>query len=120
VKRSEIIAKARGILEDKGWAQGTFEDEDGQVCALGAIRLASHEENCIYADNVFSGFCTCLDSTSRWTYDEDLMRGIKQVTPRTRAFCVDMWNDAQRRTKDQVIWALKFAEEFALEREEQK
>lgn len=34
---SEICEKAIEVLDDRGWCQGMIQDEDGRVCALGAL-----------------------------------------------------------------------------------
>lgn len=35
-----VLAKARRIIEQRGWARGIFQDNEGAVCARHAIRLA--------------------------------------------------------------------------------
>lgn len=43
MKDSEIIARAKEILLERGWGKGSYENEDGNVCILGAIAYAYDE-----------------------------------------------------------------------------
>lgn len=45
-----VLKRAKQIIEEDGWTQGTYGDNDGPVCALGAIRRA------IYGQTYVPGF----------------------------------------------------------------
>lgn len=36
---AETLRKAKAVLQERGWTQGVFQDDDGKVCALGACRV---------------------------------------------------------------------------------
>jgi hypothetical protein len=36
----EIVGRAIGVLEERGWCKGDYTNPSGQVCALGAIGVA--------------------------------------------------------------------------------
>jgi hypothetical protein len=35
------LARAAGIIEERGWCQGNYEDEGGAVCLMGAVAKAA-------------------------------------------------------------------------------
>ena len=37
---AEVLRKAQALIRERGWTQGTTEDEKGRVCLVGAIRKA--------------------------------------------------------------------------------
>lgn len=39
---SEICEKAIEVLDEKGWCQGAIQDENGSVCAVGALGYAAN------------------------------------------------------------------------------
>ena len=39
---SRVLKDAAKLIETYGWAQGRYETDDGCLCALGAIRMASN------------------------------------------------------------------------------
>lgn len=41
MKTSEVLAKAADLIDERGHAHEYYIDNDGKVCAVGAIRLAS-------------------------------------------------------------------------------
>lgn len=47
---NSTLAKARAIIEQRGWAQNTFGHETGPVCALGAIRTAVYGPQWMYGE----------------------------------------------------------------------
>ena len=38
----EIIREARNLLFERGWCQRALQNRDGEVCALGAVAIATH------------------------------------------------------------------------------
>lgn len=43
MKASELVAKGRDVLA-AGWCQHKYEDDDGNVCAIGALRRVAPNE----------------------------------------------------------------------------
>ncbi|QIP87618.1 hypothetical protein GLX30_30360 [Streptomyces sp. Tu 2975] len=39
---ADVLHRARTILQERGWTRGGLRDEQGAVCAVGAIRAAAH------------------------------------------------------------------------------
>lgn len=93
---AEVLAGARDVLAERGWHQGGFMGQDGAVCAMGALRVAC------FGELLPGQFSTGLGAAH-----ELLARVVEGP--------IDWWNDAQGRTYEDVILALKQAEELALE-----
>lgn len=55
MKASEHLAAARDEIE-KGWTQGTLEDQAGNVCAVGALNRVAKEQQTGTLDD-FVGLC---------------------------------------------------------------
>ena len=81
---AEVLDKARQRLIDKGWCQGTEENEHGECCALGAI----------------------IRSTQSLTRELDARIALRKLTGE---YSIENWNDYEWRTKAQVLGAFKRA-----------
>jgi hypothetical protein len=100
VTTKEVLVEARRLIAEKGWAQGDFAlDDDGHgynydspratcYCASGAIRLACPEPYGFV--RVEKLFCKA--------------NSIEEIP---------QWNDAEGRTKDEVLAAFDRAIDFA-------
>lgn len=75
----EIIVKMINLLEERGWCQGMFENDRGQLCIAGAYRM--------------------LPVYDRYENGDEAWRQIELHLPHGLA----SWNDAEGRTKVQVI-----------------
>jgi hypothetical protein len=40
---TEVLRKAREVIEERGWCQGMLTADNGNVCAMGALRQATHD-----------------------------------------------------------------------------
>lgn len=85
-KDSIILQKARQLLIDKGWCQGSMMNDRGQFCALGAL-----------------GFCT-QDAVS---YGDTFLKAAIYDT-------VTSWNDRSTRTFEEVLQAFDEATSMAM------
>jgi hypothetical protein len=94
-----LLLKAAEIVEQRGWCQRSFENLDGQVCALGAINLAHHDCSG-WGSRVFSGADLAVNAACRAS--QYVGRGIGYFT-------LANWNDTNGRTKEEVIAALRGA-----------
>ena len=92
---AEVLSKARDVLAERGWTQRTGERASGEVCTVRATFIAAHR-----------------DRELAWQV-ESL---IAEAAGLYSAFNVPTWNDAPERTYEDVILALKQAEELAVER----
>lgn len=87
---NDVLARAREIIETRGWAQGAIQRRDGAVCAVGAIRIAVYGSSCgSWEDNNEE-----VDAT------HELLDRIAATTGQDMN--VPTWNDS-RTTKDEVI-----------------
>lgn len=80
--------KVINTLNEKGWCRGTFQDENGKVCALGAISLVATE----------NGWAQSLVS--------DLLREASNVLLLMTAgkiASISLYNDEHARDKQDVI-----------------
>ena len=89
---AEVLSKARDVLAERGWHQGDLEGEDGSVCVLAAMEVAWHGSGVPFVV---------------------LSNAVEAVIP---THLVSVWNDDPSRTYEDVILALKQAEELAVER----
>lgn len=88
---AEVLRKAAGILRERGWDQGTYENAAGACCLMGSIYLVSAASDESRACAI-AAVQQVLGSTSR--------------SPTA-------WNDHPDRTADEVIGALLRAADLA-------
>lgn len=88
----QVLLKAADILEQGRWIQGRSVDEYGGHCAVGAVYAATMRMDMkeIYP------FATGMV----WAHISKLNSGYNTV---------QSWNDASKRTKEQVVFALRGA-----------
>lgn len=84
MKTSKILYKAVDILHERGWIQGAIWEENGGVCAVGAI---------------------CVAATSS-IIDEVRARDALKATVGQH---IPAWNDAPERSFEDVLLAFKTA-----------
>jgi hypothetical protein len=84
-----MLTAAADLIEQRGWCQRKFQDDDGRLCVEGAIYhgLAVLDRVCFDAVRILR----------RHIGDDSLIR----------------WNDQPGRTQDQVVAALRAAAEQA-------
>lgn len=104
---SDILRRAAEVLGEKGWTQGQSMDNEGRMCAVGAIRYAGHE----------------MLGGSMWGHRFDeagaavdvffahLNSGLKpqHIVPGDVPISIPEWNDNPERTAEDVILELKRA-----------
>jgi hypothetical protein len=97
-----VLLKAADLIEQRGWAQGRFEDADGRLCIHGAIHVA------------VSGLAVRNDrdrdslSTAAWHQFREylLVEGVERELVRLGFM---FWNDSPKRTQKEVVQALREA-----------
>lgn len=93
VEAAEVCRKARDVLAERGWGQGppsffrASQSQSGRVCAAGALLIA--------ADYNFALYGTAWDACTKIVGED-----------------VPIWNDAPERTYEDVVLAMKHAEEL--------
>lgn len=91
---AEVLAATREVLAERGWHQGNFMDADtGAVCIVGA-----------------------LDAVVPEGVGDDVIVPLRDAIGVPCGLQITQWNDAPERTYEDVVLALKHAEELALER----
>lgn len=75
-----VLARAADVIRERGWCRGTYENEQGQVCALGSINVAATGD---------ARVCS-VESTQAL---DVLVQRIADLTG--EPMCVPTWNDAQ-------------------------
>jgi hypothetical protein len=80
----KVLMRAAEIVRERGWCQLDYEDDQGRVCAAGALYAASGDE---------------------WPYVAMGRRRLAASLGRA----VETWNDVPGRTKEEVIEALERA-----------
>lgn len=96
METADILEKAAEVLDARGWCQGHYQDDQGQLCAVGAIRVATW-------------------GTARWDHSnavEYLASRMAQEAMSAHLGVEDIavgWNDRPGRTKDEVIDTFKHA-----------
>jgi hypothetical protein len=87
---SLALLKAANVIRERGWAQGCYESDSGNVCILGAIRIALW--------NDASGLSSIHVS------DKNI--AVKRVEDYIKQ-SPDRWNDRKGRTEKEVIELLE-------------
>lgn len=84
-----ILLRAIEILDERGWCQNFFEDEQGRVCTIGAVAHATRD---------ISG-----------QFDDDKTLEIVRVVSCHLGCVTYIWNDHPGRTVEEVKAALREA-----------
>ena len=84
----QILLDAANLLEERGWCQDEFQNKQGQMCMLGAMRVALWDKVIYPAHPAYGLAC---DATG--------MNGMK----------IAEWNDTPGRTQQEVISKLREA-----------
>lgn len=87
----EILLEAANLLRKKGWCQWTLEDDQGRMCALGAILKANRNLSVHQVQKSLYLLGKFLPPDKR---------GYGPIVP---------WNNAPGRTKEEVIAAMEGA-----------
>ncbi len=91
---AEALSKARDVLAERGWCQRTYQDQDGRVCLVTALTYAAG-----------------VDEGEAWSEAYGLLGRVSGEP------VLSAWNDDPSRSYEDVVLALKEAEELALEQE---
>ncbi len=91
VTTREVLDRAAGVLEERGWCQHSFFHRDGRVCAVGALAVACeqiHAPRSVRGDAIY------------------VLAALTHCDP-------TVWNDTGGRTKEEVVGLLREAAENA-------
>jgi len=84
LKICEVLLDAADYIVQHGWCQGLFEGAGGQVCAIGALRNVSDEQEWAWA-------------------------AAERLSEHVGYHRIPEWNDSPARNQHQVIAALRAA-----------
>jgi hypothetical protein len=97
-KKANLVAKARGLLIERGWCQNDAEDKKGRLCAVGSINVAAGVQ--VNGD-------LSLNSKSewvRWSGAHDIVRdALRLLRELPIPVYLAQWNDQHGRKKEHVL-----------------
>lgn len=98
----ETLAKAKAYVE-RGWCRGHYLDGRDNVCAVGALELATgrsirNEQMSLEYRGLYGLVCKVKD----------------ELYPASAPWHIESWNDDGRRTKEEVVCLLQKAIERAI------
>lgn len=97
---ANTLRKSANILEEYGWCRGSFTDDVGQHCAVGAVRAAV----------VVSELTSAVGGGS---VSNQILGALCASDSRIKKFgSVVLWNDQGDRTKEEVLSAFRKAASF--------
>ena len=105
-----IARRAADIIDERGWTQGREIDrETGQVCLLGAARLAISPIPYFAQDEI-----VCDLSTRFGTWMTEHYPEIENIPFRSAFWpSMPMWNDSVFTSKEETVgWLRKFADDM--------
>lgn len=91
---AEILDRAAIVIDYQGWTQGLFQDFDGKVCAIGAMRMGAG----LYADP---------RREHLHVEPHELIEAKCAMCHAVKRFHVHHWNDEPGRTKGEVTSMLR-------------
>lgn len=77
----EILHRAVGVIDERGWTTGMWVNPEGQVCLLGAIGVAALESG------------RCGRRLSRLSFHDQVMVAADWFVGKKDAFQLHEWND---------------------------
>lgn len=99
----KVLLDAADLLERDGWCQFARKNRDGNMCAVGALSMAAT------GTELYPGFCDRLTKAAERmavSIPDDDPKLIYVSSPFAK---VMVWNDHGRRTKEEVIAAMRKA-----------
>jgi hypothetical protein len=99
----DLLNRAADLIENHGLAKGTFKDSKGGFCIRGAVHVAAglDYDDLDYTSHGGDGF-EALEKVSDYL-------GLKQHPLYGATQTVAEWNNAEIRTQDEVVDALRCA-----------
>ena len=96
MKTKELLEKAAGVLEKRGWCRNTLEDGNGRVCAVGAILTAQTGDPNTYGRED--------DRPQRWTAYRRILKALGLEVESERAECAVVdWNNEDCKSKVEIV-----------------
>jgi hypothetical protein len=91
---AEAIREARNVIMERGWAQGSYKNSGGEVCAVGALLFVTRGRLNKQLHN-------------------DAYTALQKAIDLPHSDCISVWNDADSRTIHEVLDAFDRAEKIA-------
>lgn len=97
----KVLLDAAGYIEEHGWCKRTLRARDGRVCAIGAIRMAAAatalEPQSLAEEVIVAARIEQKVMSAAWRLSDHIGDNVA------------IWNDRAKRTKEEVITALREA-----------
>ena len=87
-----VLRRAAALIETSGWHQGDYQNDNGCLCALGAIRVA------------------CGIKADKWLkqHEHPLIFSVyNTLRSELNGVAIDTWNDRKGTTKEDVVGAMR-------------
>ncbi len=109
-----LLRRAADVITERGWLQRDFISHSGQVCLVGAMRLAAAGHAGIDPDKVFAaahGDREVWPEENRYALKHTFDESVRLVAARVGGKLIHEWNDEPGRTSDEVVALLRRAAE---------
>lgn len=105
---ADILDKAADLIEERGWHQGDYVGPTGCLCPYGAMYLAV---------GITPAGRGNTNDWPGWTPDRGgpFLDAARWLARYLRGRAVSVWNDAEGRTKEEVVSTLRAAAQAARE-----
>lgn len=100
----EVVEDAMRVLDERGWCQGDWSDDEGRLCMLGALRVANYGVLTL----------TVLDQPVESRVGDDEFNAFvleigATITRETGHYGIGTWNDEHAEGPEEVKLMLKKA-----------
>lgn len=106
---AQILTRAAAIIGERGHTQGTYIDQHGRVCAIGAIRVATAEAAGVTGATLQVAAAGQLNLADWDTAASAAGHDAVDAAQRTAAESILVWNDRPGRTTHEVQALLRRA-----------
>lgn len=131
MKASEVLENGAQGLEKWGWAQHDELTHDSRMCSIGALKYGVGRYREVVATRAYFGglgtgvtfekepaLMECPDGRGDWQAFYKAKDYLRRVIDGFDTVEIVDWNDAESRTADEVVTALRHAAKFAKEDED--
>jgi hypothetical protein len=100
----ETLQIARAALMQQGWCQGSWQDENGRLCTVGALRRAAHETHEQFAMEAYELLCQLSGAYHLASWNDCMERTLQDVLALfDAAIVIAQQQEAHDLTRDEVL-----------------
>lgn len=109
-----LFLDAIKVIENRGWTQGTYADENGCVCLIGACTVAYGSTTGNIDSNNINVLAGKFEKTNYLAILDNILMNTENRTyyPKNSYYTVINWNDEKGRTVEEVKDVLRKAHEY--------